>query len=184
MIDRNIEEDFYDRIEPILHRKAGRELRIARRVLDIGCGACELVEYLASTYHQDVIGVDISAGNFPKKRHRAGGRIRCIRKNAKKLNFIKNEAIDAIVMMWAFHEMDCPEAILRESLRVLRPGGKILIIDFPKNSLAQKLWNEDYYTLKGIEGKLKHAGFDEISARLTAKKQIIWAKGYKSCDMK
>ena len=179
MSKNKIEEDFYDRIEPILHRKIGRELRLARKILDIGCGACELVEYLASTYHQDVTGIDISASGFPKKRSSSGGRMKCIRKNAKNLNFIANEAIDAVVMMWAFHEMDYPDAILTEAFRVLRPGSEILIIDFPRNSLAQKLWNEDYYTPKEIEKKLKETEFTEIKAKLTAQKQIIWAKGYK-----
>ncbi len=179
---RGIEEDFYDRIEPILHRKIGRELRLAHKVLDIGCGACELVEYLAHTYHQIVMGVDVSGKGFPKHRKTPGGKIRCIRKNARKLDFIADGTIDAVVMMWSFHEMEYPEKILAEAYRVLRPGGEILIVDFPRGSLAQKLWDEDYYTPVGIRRKLESAGFGEVKVRLTAKKQIIWAKGYRPVD--
>ncbi len=39
----------------------------------------------------------------------------------------------------------------REAKRVLRLGGEVLIVDFPRCSLAQRLWNEDYYTTRHRE---------------------------------
>ena len=173
-------DNFYDRIKPRLHRRIGRELRLACNVLDLGCGACELVQYLVRTYRQRVTGVDISDGGFPRPRHTAEGRrFRCIRKDAKHLEFAKDASQDAVVSMWALHEMKYPEAILTEARRVLRPGGEILIVDFPKGSLAQRLWNEGYYPPDDVKGLLAGAGFAEIRVRLIEQGQVIWARAHK-----
>lgn len=147
MARENLPDNSYERIKLCLHRRIGHELRLAGHILNLGCGSCDLVQYLVRTYHQQVAGVDISGGSFPKRRHTPEGqRFRCIRRNAKHLKFAKDASQDALVSMWALHEMDHPEAILGEARRVLRPGGEIVIVDFPRDSLAQKLWNENYYS--------------------------------------
>jgi cyclopropane fatty-acyl-phospholipid synthase-like methyltransferase len=56
-----LSDNFYDKIKPRLYQRVGKELRLAYRVLDLGCGACELARYLSETYGQKVTGVDISA---------------------------------------------------------------------------------------------------------------------------
>jgi len=117
-------KNIYEEIKPGLHRRIGRDLRLAGRVLDVGCGSCDLVRYLAGTYQQRVTGVDIGAGSFPRRRVSPNGvRFRCIRRNAARLAFVADRSVDAVVMMWALHEMDRPDSILAEARRVLRPGG-------------------------------------------------------------
>jgi len=125
-------DNFYDKIKPRLYQRVGRELRLAYRVLDLGCGACELAQYLCETYGQKVTGVDISSNSFPNNRNitRNNKRIRCIRKDAARLTFIRNETIDAAIIFWALHEMKNSQAILQEAHRALRPGGKVLSLNF------------------------------------------------------
>jgi len=177
MPGKKLPENFYEKIKPRLHRRIGRELRLARHVLDLGCGSCELVRYLADTYHQKVTGVDISSGSFPKGRHlNKGVRIRCIRKDAARLDFVRDGAIDAVVTMWALHEMKRPKAILAEAHRILRPGGEMLVVDFPRGSLAQRLWNENYYRPDDLEGFLAEAGLAEIRVRLIEQGQVMWGR--------
>lgn len=172
-------DGFYDRIKPRLHRRIGRELRLAGRVLDLGCGSCELVQYLADTYHQQVTGVDISLESFPKRRRSQGGaRFRCIRQTATKLKFAADGSVDAVILFWALHEMERPDAILAEAYRVLRPGGEILIVEFPPDSLARTFWNEDYFTPDEIKTHLAEARFQDIRVRLIEQDQITWAKGF------
>ena len=173
-------DDFYDNINPRLLRRIGRELCLAGRVLDLGCGPCKLVSFLAETYHIQVTGVDISSESFPELSPFDGKeRIRCIRKDAEHLDFMANESADAVVTKMALHEMEHPEAILREAYRILRPGGEILIVDYPKDSLAQKIWNENYYSLAEIGKLLAEAQFRNIRVTLIEKGQIIWAKGFR-----
>jgi len=185
MVVAKLSDNFYEKIKPHLYQRIGRELRLAHRVLDLGCGACELVRYLSETYSQKVTGVDISTNSFPNKRNitKNTRRIRCIRKDATQLGFIQSKMIDAVVMFWALHEMKNPQAVLKETHRVLRPGGKILIVEFPRNSLAQKLWNENYYTSKELAGFLHKAGFEDIRAKRIEHKQILWINAYRGTKL-
>jgi ubiquinone/menaquinone biosynthesis C-methylase UbiE len=184
MATMKLPNNFYDKIKPRLYRRVGKELCLAYRVLDLGCGACELTRYLSETYGQKVTGVDISTNSFPNNRNitKDTRRIRCIRKDAARLSFVRNETIDAAIIFWALHEMKNPHAILQEAYRVLRPGGKIIVVEFPRNSLAQKLWNESYYTSKELTDSLRKAGFKDIRAKQIEHKQILWVDGYHSTD--
>ncbi len=181
MIPAKLSDNFYDKIKPRLYQRVGRELRLAYRVLDLGCGACELAQYLSETYGQKVTGVDISANGFANNRNvtRNNKRIRCIRKDAARLTFIRDETIDAAIIFWALHEMKNSEAILQEAHRALRPGGRVLVVEFPRNSLAQQLWNENYYTSKELTGSLRKAGFKDIRAKRIERKQILWVTGFR-----
>jgi len=107
MSPAKLSDNFYKKIKPRLYQRVGKELSLAYRVLDLGCGACELVEYLSEAYGQKVTGVDISANSFPNNRNitKNSKCIRCIRKDAARLAFIRNETIDAAIMFWALHEI-------------------------------------------------------------------------------
>ena len=184
MNQAKVSDNFYDRIKHRLYKRVGLELHLAYRVLDLGCGACELVQYLSETYGQKVTGVDISANSFPNKRKIAKNikGVRCIRKDAAQLGFIRNETIDAAVIFWALHEMKKPQTILQEAHRVLRPGGEVLVVEFPRNSLAKELWNENYFTIKELTGFLCKAGFESIHIKQIEHKQILWVNGYRGAN--
>jgi len=174
-------DDFYKKIKPGLHRRIGRELRLAGHILDFGCGACDLVQYLAGTYRQQVSGVDISGESFPTRRHTSEGqRFQCIHKDATHLGFVNDTSVDAVVSMLAFHEMEHPEAILAETRRILRPGGELLIVDFPRDSLAQDLWDEDYYRPEQVKQMLLDNDFEEVRAKVIERGQIMWITGHRA----
>ena len=174
-----LKDDFYERIKPRLHKRIGRELRLARHVLDLGCGSCDLVRYLAETCHQEVTGVDVASDGFPKRRRsREGVRFRCLRRDATCLPFAADASADAVVTMWALHEMKRPTDILAETRRVLRSGGELLVVDFPKDSLAQRLWDEHYYRPDEVKRLLEETGFSDIRVRLIERGQVIWARAY------
>lgn len=174
-----LNDDYFKQMKPRLHQRIGRELRLARRVLDLGCGTCDLVRYLAETCHQEVTGVDIVSDSFPKQRRsQEGVPFQCLRQDATRLPFAADGSVDAVVTMWALHEMKRPRAILTETRRVLRPGGELLIVDFPKDSLAQELWDEDYYRPGELKHFLEEAGFSDIRIRLIERGQVMWARAF------
>jgi ubiquinone/menaquinone biosynthesis C-methylase UbiE len=180
MKQSGLPEDFYEKIKPRLHERTGRELRVAHRVLDIACGNCGLGAFLRKTYCQRVTGIDIRQDRFPKRSsRRSRSPFRCIKADGTRLTFLADRSIDGAVMKWALHEMNDPLGVLREAYRVLRPGGKILIIEFPRGSLASRLWKEKYFTPLQIERMLKEAGFHEIRGRTIERGQVLWTVGYR-----
>jgi len=176
-----VPEDFYKRIQPRLYRRIGKTLSLAHRVVDLGCGSCDLARFLRRTYRQRVTGIDTIDGQMPRhddpKRSRA--HMKCVKGDASRLTFLRDGRVDAIVTTWALHEMDRRPGVLAEAHRVLRPGGKILIVDFPKGSLAQRLWDENYLTVSGVGTLLSEAGFAGVRARTIFEDQVIWAVGFR-----
>ncbi len=181
MRSQGIPDDFYERIKPRLYQRIGYELRLAYRILDIGCGSCELGRFLKRHYRQKVTGVDILARKFPKRQRQSqkAGYVQCVQGDASKLDFIENGSIDAVVSMWALHEMKKPGRALIEARRKLRPGGKFLIVDFPQHSLAKRLWAENYYTASQIGKMLMKADFQEVQSEMVEQRQVIWATGWR-----
>ena len=178
----NLPDDFYEKIEPRLYRRIGKELRLACRVVDLGCGGCKLARFLAERYDQQVTGVDTATSSFPNDedlQEDVRNRLRCIEADARHLNFLADGAVDAVVMVWAVHEMEQPKAVLKEAKRVLRSGGELLIVDFPRDSLAQRVWNENYYHPDEISNMLEDTGYENIAVRLIEHQQVIWAKGFR-----
>ena len=173
-----IADDFYEKNKDRLHRRVARELRSARRIVDIGCGNCDLAGVLAEVQGREVIGVDVLDDVFPALSAK-GRRPRCIKANARALDFLTDATVDAVVSVWALHELTAPMAVLRETMRILRPGGTILIVDFPRRSLAQRLWNENYYTTGEVREMLRQVGFVRVEARRIARRQLTWARGDK-----
>ncbi|MBN1488486.1 MAG: methyltransferase domain-containing protein [Phycisphaerae bacterium] len=175
-----VTDDFYETIKPRLHRRIGREVRVAHRVLDLGCGSCGLVRYLADACKQQVTGVDITSDSFPSRRHTSNGsRYHCLKHDAASLGFAEDGSADAVVTVWALHEMAKPKAILQEAYRVLRSGGEVLVVDFPRGSLAQRLWNEKYFRPPQVKALLEGEGFEQVQVRLIEQGQVMWARGYR-----
>jgi ubiquinone/menaquinone biosynthesis C-methylase UbiE len=181
----SLPDDFYEKIRPRLYRRIGEELREARRVLDLGCGGCELGRFLAETHGQEVIGVDVADGSFPgphELKRRTRPRLKCVKADARRLAFLAAGAVDAVVILWALHELRQARAVLVEARRVLRVGGKLLIVDFPRGSLAQRLWNEDYYTPHQVSDLLAATGYVDVSAGLVERGQVLWAKAFRDTE--
>ncbi len=174
-------DDFCEKIRPRLYQRIGEELRGARRVLDLGCGGCELGRFLAETYRQKVIGVDITDGSFPDRHElesRTRNLLRCIKVDARRLDILAAGAIDAVVLVWALHKLKQPRAVLLEARRVLHVSGKLLIVDCLRGSLAKRLWDEDSYIPHQVSQLLAATGYVDVSAGLVGRRQVLWAKGF------
>jgi ubiquinone/menaquinone biosynthesis C-methylase UbiE len=110
-----------------------KALPLSGTVLDIGTGKGRFVVALASHVAR-VTTVDISAAEQRFARLEAAyagvtDRIRFLARDAANLPW-RTARFDAVVSMKAIHHLEDPDAVLAEMLRVLRPGGKLVLADF------------------------------------------------------
>jgi ubiquinone/menaquinone biosynthesis C-methylase UbiE len=94
------------------------------RVVEIGVGTAAVARPLAELGH-DVVGVDISTEMLALGRSRLPGRL--ARADATALPFADASA-DAVVAVWAVHVIGDQEALAAAVTRVLRPGGRLLVV--------------------------------------------------------
>ena len=102
--------------------------QIGGKVLEVGVGTgISLPRYGASTR---VVGVDISNSMLDKARERAKrlgpDRIEIEVGDAEELRFADNE-FDVVVAQYVISAVPNPERALNEFVRVVRPGGEIII---------------------------------------------------------
>jgi ubiquinone/menaquinone biosynthesis C-methylase UbiE len=114
------------------------------RVLDVGCGTGRLTARLASELGATAVGCDYSAGMLEKARERTQ-RPAWVQGDAMALP-VRSGSFDAVVCTESFHWYpDQPRAV-RELARVLRPGGRLLVVLInPRNEYTTELthrWSE------------------------------------------
>jgi len=178
------DENIYNRIEPRLYKLIIHRVQHANYVLDIGCGKCKLVNILAKHMKTIVIGVDIDDSGFANGMKEAEdlgvlGRVKCIKIDAQFLTSAIDKKFEAAVSLYALHEYEKPVNVLQEVYRALKPGGKIILVDFLKGSTAEKLWDEDYYTEDQIKYLLKKVGFRNLERAFPEGHELVFVEGKK-----
>jgi ubiquinone/menaquinone biosynthesis C-methylase UbiE len=113
-----------------LFRPDAFDLRGCKRILDTGCGNGRYLRFLLRRADPDaeLVGFDLSVGMLQRARRR----LECDRPHLLVADLIRlpfrDEQFDAIISGWVFEHLQQPEAVLREMARVLRPGGKLLLM--------------------------------------------------------
>lgn len=110
---------------------AGRELLAllgpgSGRCLDLGCGTGINLRRLADA-GWTVVGVDISADQLRVARQRVGDEIALVQVDATRLPF-DDGAFDALACSLIHTDVDDFGIVLREAVRVLKPGGRLAYV--------------------------------------------------------
>jgi arsenite methyltransferase len=156
-------------------------------ILDLGSGpgflACELADEVGTSGR--IVGVDISLDmhSIASKRISAfgfGDRVELVEGDATALAFA-DATFDAAVSMQVIEYLAEPDAALHQLVRVLRPGGRLVIIDTDWDSLVwaatdrrraariAAAWNEhlpDPYLPRSLAPRLRAAGFEVREIRI------------------
>ncbi len=109
------------------------------RLLDIGTGTGRLLEMLAPHVH-GAVGVDASRAMLALARARLGqpGLRHCSVRLADMYRLPMDHAgFDAAVMQMVLHHAEDPAAALAEAARVLRPGGRLMVVDLDRHDDAE-----------------------------------------------
>jgi len=133
--------------------------------LDLCCGT-GLLAGMASKAGIQVTGVDISQPML-QVAHIKYPTIRFIQEDASSLSFEDN-AFDALTISFALHEkpLSTASAILYEGMRVVKPGGMLLIADYRFPTTRRSRWTG--LAIKAIErlaGKEHSHHFNQFMAQ-------------------
>lgn len=146
-----------------------------RRILDLGCGTGSTTLMLKQTFPDaTVVGLDLSPYMLVMadlKAKKAGLEMEWRHGNAEATGFSDN-AFDVVTASLLFHETppQVTRKILRESFRLLKAGGQVLILDGCQKTLRQVEWlteifEEPYiksYAGDSVEASLGAAGFEAV----------------------
>jgi ubiquinone/menaquinone biosynthesis C-methylase UbiE len=159
-MSENVVREEYDKIANIYDRrwnsyvsktlnflKNWANISLQATVLDIGCGTGEFENLiLRDNPDQQITGVDISEQMLlvAKQKFQAYPNVNFHIAGASNLPFA-NQSFDVVVSASAFHFFDDPVTALAEIKRVLKPDGKVFILD----------WCKDYFSCRLIDLYLK-----------------------------
>lgn len=160
----------YDRTDAILsagldarwRRKAMSLLRLGpgRRVLDVCGGTAGLAVLAARDTAPGGLALvyDLSPGMLAVGRARAARlrrRVLFVRGDAEALG-IPSDAFDAVTIGFGLRNLALPGRGLREMYRVLKPGGRLLVLEFalPRHALVRRLFRAYSFRVMPFLGRL------------------------------
>lgn len=163
-----------------IQEKITRTFGEVESVLDVGCGNCDLVRFLAENIAKQAVGIDISSGEVHEEtkssRDDTYHSADCVKGDAHSMDSFSDERFDVVVTVHALHELSNPKTALSEMRRVLKPDGTLFIADFAE---GETRWNERYYTPKQVEAMLGERGFREIEVEKVPDVPFLFAVGKK-----
>jgi len=135
-------------------------------MLDVGTGTGRLLELFSQLYVRG-LGIDINREMLAVARanlDRAGITNAQVRQGDVYALPAAREAFDLVTIHQVLHFLDSPGDAIREAARALRPGGRLLIVDFAQHDL--EFLREEHAHLRlgfsdaQIAGWLREAGLD------------------------
>lgn len=153
-------------------------------VLDVACGPGELLARLNDKCNIQGVGVDISDEMIRVAKSRYD-KFDFLASSCSPLPFEDN-TFDVLTVSAAFHHFPEPEKFARESLRVLKHGGKLYIAEVYYPALIRQIMNAVFlplynsgdvkvYNPKELLGIFNNAGFSHISVVRKGKVQLLYA---------
>src|SRR3990170_4661655 len=108
----------YDRLQDVIEQYA----RPDHVVLDAGCGSGRVFQHRLAGRVRRVVGVDVT--DEPRANANIDGAAKA---DLRALPF-RGETFDLIVMSDVAEHLKAPDPVFRELARVLRPGGRLLLL--------------------------------------------------------
>jgi len=137
-------------------------VRKGNKVLDIAGGTGDLTMQFSRLVGEDgeVILADINASMLKVGRDRLldrgyGGNIRFVQANAEALPFPDNH-FDIITIAFGLRNVTDKDKALKDMARILKPGGRLLVLEFskPTNPLMSKAYDLYSFTALPLMGKI------------------------------
>ncbi|MFC3607708.1 bifunctional demethylmenaquinone methyltransferase/2-methoxy-6-polyprenyl-1,4-benzoquinol methylase UbiE [Stutzerimonas tarimensis] len=136
--------------------------RAGNRVLDIAGGTGDLTRQFSRIVGPtgEVVLADINASMLKVGRDRLldqgiAGNVKFVQADAEKLPFPDNH-FDVVTIAFGLRNVTHKEDAIASMLRVLKPGGRLLVLEFskPTNTLLSKAYDSYSFSLLPLMGKL------------------------------
>jgi ubiquinone/menaquinone biosynthesis C-methylase UbiE len=176
-------------------------IRSGERVLDVGCGTGELTLAAARRVGPGaaVYGIDAAPEMIEvarRKAKRSGRTVHFLVEPVEALNF-PDGSFDVVLSSFMMHHLpaDLKRRALAEIGRVLRPGGRLVIVDLQATSRLPRLWQPGWLVIRlhkqraasaaevrvGEEARaalLREAGFVKVESGATRYPWIGYTLGW------
>lgn len=139
-------------IDRIWRRRVMRIIRRAKpqRIMDVATGTGDLAIAMARKVNDaHILGVDLSEEMLSEarkkiKRLELEKRITLEKGDAENLTMVASESVDAATVAFGVRNFENIERGLSEIYRTLRPGGKLVVLEFsmPKNRLVRWVYRQ------------------------------------------
>lgn len=140
-----------------LIRAVGREP--VRHLLDVATGTADLA-IMATKVAGQVTGADISAGMLEHGRNKVAkaglaGKIQLVQADAAELPF-PDASFDVVTVAFGVRNFEVLEAGIRGMARVLRPGGRLFVLEFstPARPPFKQIFRFYFHRVMPIIGRL------------------------------
>jgi ubiquinone/menaquinone biosynthesis C-methylase UbiE len=142
------------------------ELRPGTAVADIGAGTGFFTEIFAEFVGAEgrVYAVEVSPRFLDHLRQRARKRgfrqIKVVEGDERSAR-LEEESIDVAFVCDTYHHFEYPQAMLASLHRALRPGGRLIIVDFEKIEGATQSWVLEHVRAgrQEVSAEIERAGF-------------------------
>ncbi len=106
-------------------------------LVDLGTGTGRMLELFAPHFHQG-IGFDLNKDmlSYARDNLANAGLSHCQLRQGELCDIALDDgAADAVIIHQVLHFLDAPSGAVQEAVRILKPGGRILVADFARHDL-------------------------------------------------
>jgi len=182
----NYEHRWHDYVWTTLRYLSGRvDFKGTEAVLDVGCGTGVLEELLLKRWPGlSITGVDISEEmlTVAGEKQKLSPSLAFLQANASDLPF-ESERFDTVVCANCFHYFDQPGQTLVEMKRVLKKGGRLVLLDWCRDYLVCRICDvvlkmldpahKECYSLAQAEKLFTESGM-KVSEKAKFRFGLIW----------
>jgi demethylmenaquinone methyltransferase/2-methoxy-6-polyprenyl-1,4-benzoquinol methylase len=123
------------------------EVKEGDEVLDCACGTGDLTLAFAKTYAKRIVGSDFTQEMLDVAQTKladTSGRVSFQQADAMALPFEDN-SFDVVSIAFGIRNVADPAKAIAEFYRVLRPGGRLVILEFDEPSFPLIRWGNSFY---------------------------------------
>jgi demethylmenaquinone methyltransferase / 2-methoxy-6-polyprenyl-1,4-benzoquinol methylase len=144
-------------------------------VLDVACGTGAVALELLRQYDCRVVGVDQSIEMLTEAHRRLGARVELRQGRAEQLPF-EDATFGGLTVTYLLRYVDDPGATIRELARVIRPGGRLAMLEFsvPPNRVARAAWEAYVRAGLPLAGRVISPGWRAVGDFLGPSIREFW----------